>query len=111
MSDYIEGGFHEAIIGALAGFFLSTILAVIPELLSMPDSYVGIFQLLDVVFLIGSILVILKMETWGIGYLAGWLFGTWIMSIAGLVEEWLFTVYVVVGIIALITKILGKAKL
>jgi len=89
---------------------LSAVLGIIPQLQLVPSYYVGIIQLIEAVYLVGGILVILAMESWGFWYLIGWLFGMWIMSTAGLVESWLFIVYAVVGVPALIGKTLQKAR-
>ena len=110
MPDDIGSGFSDALIGGVLGIFLSAILGVIPNLPSIPASYISIFQLFEVVFLIGSILIILKMESWGIGYGVGWLIATGVLSSVGLVESWLFTIYVIVGVLVLIGKILQKIK-
>jgi len=110
MSDDIGGGFREAIEGVIGGIIVSAILGVIPTLPFVPSYYVGIFQLLEVISLVGGILLIFAMESWGFGYLIGWLFGMWIMSSAGLVESWLFTLYAVVGAVVFIGKILQKVE-
>jgi hypothetical protein len=110
MSEGIESGFREAIIGVLIGIILSIVLDVIPTLSFVPSSYVGMFQLFKVVSLLGGLLLIFAMESWGLGYLLGWLFGMWIMSSAGLVESWLFTLYAVVGAVVIVRKILQKVK-
>lgn len=62
-----------------------------------PPDYVAIILLFEVVSLIGSILLIEKMESWGTGYLVGWLIGMGIMYLFGFVEEWLATIYFIVG--------------
>lgn len=111
MSDQIKSGVGNAIVEVIVGIILSAILGIIPKLPLVPASYVGIFQLFDVLFLVGSILVIHEMESWGIGYLVGWLFAAWIMSIAGLVESWLFTIYAVVGGVTLLVKFLRMVGL
>jgi len=110
MSDGIQSGFRNAVIGILEGIILSAVLGIIPQLQLVPSYYVGIIQLIEAVYLVGGILVILAMESWGFWYLIGWLFGMWIMSTAGLVESWLFIVYAVVGVPALIGKTLQKAR-
>jgi len=109
MSDDIGKGFREAIEGTVGGIIVSALLRVIPTLPSVPSYYVGIFKLFEVMSLIGGILLIFAIESLGFGYLLGWLFGIWIMSSAGLVESWLFTLYAVVGAVVIIGKILQKA--
>jgi len=108
MSDDIERGLVNAIREVLEGIILSAVLGIIPKLPLMPSYYAGIFQLIQAVYLIVGILVILKMESWGFWYLAGWLFGMWIMSTAGLIESWLFIIYAVVGVLVLFEKALQK---
>jgi len=110
MSDDIGKGFKEAIEGVVGGIVISTLWAIIPTLSFVPSYYVGIFQLLQVASLIGGILLIFAMESWGFGYLLGWLFGMWIMSRAGLVDLWLFTLYAVVGAVVFIGKISKKIE-
>ena len=110
MSDGARSGLRDAVEGVLAGIIFSAILGVIPRLPSVPSYYVGIIQLIEVVNLVGSIVLVYAMESLGAWYLMGWLFGMWIMSSAGLVESWLFTIYVIVGVLVLIGKILQKAR-
>lgn len=78
MSDSIEKGFKEAVAGVLVGIILSTVLGIIPTLPNIPAYYVGLFQLIPIINLIGSIVVVTAFESWGFWYLIGWLFGTWI---------------------------------
>jgi hypothetical protein len=110
MSNDIGRGFREAIEGVVGGIIVSAILGVIPTLPFVPSYYVGIFQLFEVISLVGGILLIFAMESWGFGYLIGWLFGMWIMSSAGLVESPLFTLYAVVGAVVFIGKFLQKVE-
>lgn len=110
MSDGARSGIRDAVEGVLAGIILSAILGVIPTLPSVPSYYTGIIQLIEVVNLFGSIVLVFGMESWGAWYLIGWLFGMLIMSSAGLVESWLFTLYTIVGVLVLVGKVLQKAK-
>ena len=110
MSDDARSGFRDAVEGVLAGIILSAFLGVIPTIPSVPSYWVGIIQLIEVVNLVGSILLVFAMESWGAWYLAGWLFGTWIMSSAGLVESWLLTIYAIGGVLALVGKVLQKVR-
>jgi hypothetical protein len=114
MSDDIGEGLSDAMWGAIEGAILSCLFSVFSEVVvTLPDvpSYaIGIFQLLGVVLLVGSMLVVPKMKLWRIAYLIGWLLGTWIMYTAGLVESWLLVVYVIVGILAFIGKIFRTRK-
>jgi len=61
--------------GAIEGAFLSIVFSVFYEIVStlpdVPSFAIGIFQLLGVVLLVGTILVIPKMKSWGLGYLGG----------------------------------------
>jgi hypothetical protein len=110
VSETIGSGFSEAVKGGIGGFIVSAFLQVIATLPSLPSYYAGIFRLFEVVSLVGGILLIFAMETWGCGYLLGWLFGMWVASTAGLVESWLFTIYAIVGAVVLFGKILEKAE-
>jgi len=111
MSDDIQSGFRDAVIGILEGIIVSAVLGIIPKIPLVPSYYVGIIQLIEAVYLVAGILVILAMESWGFWYLLGWLFGMWIMSSTGLVESWLLTLYAIVGAVVLLVKILKKLKL
>jgi hypothetical protein len=106
MSDSAKSGFGKAVKGVLWGTFLSIFLRVISALPFVPSYIVGIFQLLEALSFVGGLLVIFAMGSWGFGYLVGWLFGMWIMSIVGLVEPSLFNLYLVVGGVFLFLKIL-----
>lgn len=109
MPDDIRSGFNDAAVGIVEGILVSSVLGIIPLIPNVPSYYVGIIQLIGAVYLIGGILVILAMESWGLWYLLGWLFGMWIMSSGGLVESWLFTLYAIVGIFTMVMKVLRKA--
>lgn len=110
MSDDIQSGLHSAITEILEGIVLSVILGIIPAIPNVPSYYVGIIQWIEVFYLVAGILVILAMESWKFWYLVGWLFGMMIMSTAGLIESWLFIIYVIVGIPVLIIKALRKVS-
>lgn len=110
MSDNIQSGFRNAIVGVLLGIIFSTILGAISKIPSVPPQYVGIIRLIQVVYLVAGILVILAMESWAFWYLIGWLLGIWIMYSVGLVESWLFVVYAIIGVVVLVVKILRKAR-
>jgi len=110
MSDSVEKGLKEAVAGVFAGIILSAVLGIIPTLPNIPPYYVGLFQLIPIINLIGSIVVVTTFESWGFWYLIGWLFGMWIMSSTGFVESWLFILYLVVGVVVLVLKIIEKLK-
>jgi hypothetical protein len=110
MLDGPESGFRDAVIGVLEGIIVSTVLGIIPQIPNIPSYYVGIIQLFEAIYLIGGILVILAMESWGFWYLSGWLLGMWIMSGTGLVESWLFALYFIVGAPTLAIKVLQKLR-
>ena len=110
MSGRIEKGFREAVTEVFVGVILSVVLGIIPTLPIIPDDYVVLFQLIPIITLIGSIVVIEAFESWGIWYLIGWLFGMGIMSSTGLVESSLFILYLVVGGVVLIFKLLKKLE-
>jgi hypothetical protein len=108
MPNDVGSGFGDAVVGIFEGIIVSALLGIIPLIPNVPSYYVGMIQLFQAVYLIGSILVILAMKSWGFWYLLGWLFGMWIMSVGGLVESWLFTLYVIVGILTMVMKVLQK---
>lgn len=110
MAAEFREGFKGAIIGVICGVIISAFLFVIKSSALVPPSYMGLFSLFEIVSLVGGIILITQMESWGIGYLIGWLFGMWIMSYSGLVENWLVVLYFVVGGLVLIGKILQKIK-
>jgi hypothetical protein len=103
-----QSGLRDAIQDVLEGIIVSAVLGIIPLIPNVPSYYVGIIQLFEAMYLIGGILVILAMERWKFGYLLGWLLGMWIMSSTGFVESWLFTLYIIVGVVVLILKVLRK---
>lgn len=107
MSAEIEEGLKGAIIGVISGIIISVFLMAIKSSELISPHYIALFE---VVNLVGSIVLIAHMESWGIGYLIGWLFGMGIMSYSGLVESWLVILYFIVGVLILIQKILQKIK-
>jgi hypothetical protein len=112
MFDSVEEGL-EAMTGILAGIILQAVLGVIPGLPNIP-AYMrarAALQLIPIINLVGSIVIVAAFDSWGLWYLIGWLFGTGIMAIAGLIESWLLTLYLVVGAIALVLKILKKPSI
>ena len=103
-----ESGFSNAIKAAIGGVILSFLSGVIPKLPFVPLVYADIFKLIEVLNLVGGIVLIYSFESWGAGYLIGWLVGTGVMSSVGLVESWLFQIYTLVGVIVLIDKVFRK---
>lgn len=109
MSYDTESRLRDAIVDVLEGIIVSAVLGIFTLITNVPSNYVAIFQLLEIMFLIGGMLVILVMEKWKLGYLLGWLIGMSIMSSLGLIESWLFILYAVVGLLTLFLNVLLKA--
>ena len=106
----VREGFKEAIIGVIGGIIISAVLTAIRSSPLLPPSYVALIDLFQVISFVGGLILITQMESWGVGYLIGWLLGMWAMSLSGLVENWLFVVYFTVGVLVFIGKILQKIK-
>jgi len=106
----VREGFKEAIIGVIGGIIISAVLTAIRSSPLLPPSYVALIDLFQVISFVGGLILITQMESWGAGFLIGWLFGMWIMAFSGLVESWLVTLYLAVGGVVLIAKIFQKIK-
>lgn len=110
MSNEVKEGFKEAIMGVIGGIIISALLTAIKSSALLPPSYIALIAVLQVISFVGGIILITQMESWGAGYLIGWLFGIWVMSLSGLVENWLAELYFVVGVVVFIGKIFQKIK-
>lgn len=97
MSDRLVEGFEGAIIGIIVGLVISAFSS------AFPSPY---RQLIEVINLVQSILVFENFDRMGIGYLAGWLCGMWLMWQAGVVYNLFGTAYTIVGLLVLFEKII-----
>ena len=107
MSGGFEKGLREALLEVITGFVASAILLAFINSGFIPDYYMDLFYLVN---LVGTILGIVSMPYLGTSYLFGWLFGMWIMSYSGLIENWVIVLYLVVGLTVLFLKLLKKIE-
>ena len=97
-----EYGLRRAITEAIMGAITSAILLAFINSGNLDPSYSLLFQLLNIVGIIG---LIQAMPYWGTTYLIGWLIGTFIMYDSGLIGTFELLIYIGVSILILIRRI------
>ena len=113
MLDDVENGARNIIVGGILGVLVTVGLGIISKLPNISSDINTIISLIEVINLIGSIYIINKMEKWGIGYLVGWMLGTWVILSIGLfsvgsTEYGISQICLIIGGIVLLDKILKK---
>ena len=96
-----EHGLKRAITEIVGGFITSAIISAFVKSGILDPSFILLFHLLNVIFIIS---LLLKMKYWGTSYLLGWLFGLLLMSQTGLVGTLELLIYFAVPIIYLIIR-------
>ncbi|MBX5321917.1 MAG: hypothetical protein ACQXXG_02865 [Candidatus Bathyarchaeia archaeon] len=88
----LEYGFVRAISEIVAGFVMSVFLSSFVNAGLIPDSFVLLFHVLNV---LSTVLLVFAMPFWATSYSIGWLVGLWVMYSSGLVEVFELLVYLV----------------
>ena len=91
-------GFSDAIKGVVSGFIITAMIAGILNLTNQKNDIGAI----EGVNSLAGIIIIYNFESWGNGYLIGWLCATGILSALGLIDSSLFYLYLVIGALVLI---------
>lgn len=104
MVDDIGRGFHYAVVVILFDIVSSAFLGAFSTL-SM-SYYLGIVLVIGALNLVGCLVVVLKFESWGYGFLIGWLVGQWVFFYAGFIEFLLFIFYMIIGLGVLFFKMI-----
>lgn len=95
----LEHGFRRAVTEIVGGIVFSAIMVAFASSGLIPDSFVLIFHLLNV---LSTILLIFTIPFWTTSYIIGWLFGLWIMSSSGLIGILELLIYLVPLVILVI---------
>lgn len=109
-----EQGVRDAFQGIMEGIMIDavvqTALVIVKTMPNVPSYYASMFQLIEVLMLIGSIFAVFKIETWKFMYLLGWILAMGFLDYVKLVEHWLFVLYACVGIPILIIRIYTEIR-
>lgn len=91
-------GLRDALKGAFSSLLLTFIITLFLTLTNNQnniDLIVGLNALIDII-------IIYQFESWGIGYLFGWLVGSFILAKIGLLENNIFELYLFVAFLIIV---------
>jgi len=98
----------KQVIGEVAtGLLTSLVLTILANQGWLPDN---VLLIINIVLIIGNILLIRKMWSWGVFYTVGWLIGSFIFFQIGLFSTWQIILYLVLPIAALFMRVVSSVK-
>ena len=98
----------KQVIGEVATGLLTTlVLTILANQGWLPDN---VLLIINIVLIIMNILLIRKMWSWGVFYTVGWLIGSFVFFQIGLFSTWQVILYLVLPIVALLTRVVSSVK-
>ena len=98
----------KQIIGEVAtGLLTTVILTLLSNQGWLPDK---VLLVINIILIIGNILLIRQMWSWGVFYTVGWLIGSFLFFKIGLFNTWQIILYLALPIFALIQRLGGIAE-
>jgi hypothetical protein len=96
------------IIGEVAtGLLTTVILTLLSNQGWLPDK---VLLVINIILIIGNILLIRQMWSWGVFYTVGWLIGSFLFFKIGLFNTWQIILYLALPIFALIMRVATSVK-
>lgn len=89
-----EEGFKEAIKGAIISIVVTALIIIILNLTGNQDN----IPLILGANALADIIIISEFEDWGKGYLIGWLIGSGILTVIGILDQDIFLLYLLIGV-------------
>ena len=98
----------KQIIGEVATGLLTTlVLTFLSNQGWLPDR---VLLIINIILIIGNILLIRRMWSWGVFYTVGWLIGSFLFFKIGLFNAWQIILYLALPVFALIMRVATSVK-
>ena len=98
----------KQIIGEVATGLLTTlVLTFLSNQGWLPDK---VLLVINIILIIGNILLIRQMWSWGVFYTVGWLIGSFLFFKIGLFNAWQIILYLALPVFALIMRVATSVK-
>jgi hypothetical protein len=95
-------GLKQIILEVVTGLLTTLVLRILANQGWLPDK---VLLCINIILIIGNILLIKKIWSWGVFYTIGWLIGSFIFFEIGLFETWDIILYLILPIAALIIRV------
>ncbi len=100
-------GLKQIIGEVTTGLLTTLVLTFLANQGWLPDN---VMLIINIVLIVGNILLIRKMWSWGVFYTVGWLIGSFIFFKIGLFNTWQIILYLALPIVALIVRVATSLK-
>jgi hypothetical protein len=100
-------GLKQVIGEVFTGLLTTFVLTMLANQGWLPDN---VLLIINIVLIVGNILLIRKMWSWGVFYTVGWLIGSIVFFQIGLFSTWQIILYLVLPIAALVMRVVSSAK-
>ena len=100
-------GLKQVIVEVATGLLTTLVLTLLGNQGWLPDT---VLLIINIFLIVGNILLIRKMWSWGVFYTVGWLIGSFVFFKIGLFSTWEIIMYLVLPIAALFMRVVSSAK-
>ena len=100
-------GLKQVIVEVATGLLTTLVLTLLANQGWLPDNALLI---INIFLIVGNILLIRRMWSWGVFYTVGWLIGSFVFFQIGLFNTWQIILYLVLPIVALVIRVVSSAK-
>jgi hypothetical protein len=95
-------GLKQIIFEVVTGLLTTLVLGILTNLGWLPAN---VILIINIILIVGNILLIRKMWSWGVFYTIGWLIGSFIFFKIGLFETWDIVLYILLPITVLVVRV------
>jgi len=103
----LKFGLKQVIVEVATGLLTTLVLTILANQGWLPDK---VLLIINIFLIVGNILLIRKMWSWGIFYTIGWLIGSFVFFQIGLFSTWQIILYLVLPIAALLMRVVSSVK-
>jgi hypothetical protein len=100
-------GLKQIVLEVVTGLLTTLVIKILANQGWLPDK---VLLFINIVLIIGNILLIKKMWSWGVFYTVGWLIGSFIFFKIGLLGTWDIILYIILPIAAVIIRLTLSLK-
>jgi hypothetical protein len=100
-------GLKQILVEIVTGLLTTLVLTLLANQGWLPDN---VKLIINIVLIIGNILLIRKMWSWGVFYTVGWLIGSFLFFQIGLFSVWQIILYLALPIAALLMRVITSVQ-
>ena len=100
-------GLKQVIVEVATGLLTTVILTMLANQGWLPEN---VLLIINIFLIVGNILLIRKIWSWGVFYTVGWLIGSFVFFQIGLFSTWQIILYLVLPVVALVLRVVSAVK-